>query len=602
MPKGRKSAQSSLVLKPGSIHPRIFFLHFFDVHFLEERGEYARSQRALEEMELAVRFAVILGSRILVPAASYHESDIAARVLRPFIQADAGNLFALLGGGSSLEEFRLEKLEQYRTGSKQHKLYSKRLKQSIGWGRRKRSATRDISSNWMGIADDAGMYRQFSSFLSEGANETALEQAWRDVPERLGKEAFIVPHVVDLLPVNQRNLAAENALHNLVNRFYFDSYARDFPNSSVFQKMSISAGDIIPSGKPTDDIDFPALVKHCRVRNILRKIRNHPIDKLETLAFGRDFVEAFTYSQTNGFAQMTNPAPERYPVDLAILTALPKEREAVEAVFGKGRDKQFKNDPHIYKIIDFKVGDATKTIAVGVLSAMGNTRSGVTSTDFLRSFDAKHTVMVGIAGGCPLPEKGEDDIRLGDVVIGESVLEYDYVKRLEDGSVEVRDSPQRLSYSLTQVVRSLQSYLNGFDTSWLPYRDEVVKQFGLDPSALPPDELLDADGKPVARADDPRRVRSPAIVHFARIGAGDTLLKDPITRDFLRQKHSIAAVEMESAGLRDAGWARSKEIGVVRGVVDYCDGNKDDKWHIIGAISAAAVTRLLFEKLVLASG
>lgn len=555
----------------------------------------------MQEMDLAIRFAIILGSRILVPAASYKESDIAGRMLKPYLYGDTASLFKLLGGGSSLEEFRLDKLEQYRLGSRQHKVYSKPTKQNLGWERRKRSATRDITSDWLSEADNESLYRRFHSLKSDGTTDSEFERAWRDVPARLGKDAFIVPNVTGLLPLKVGNMSAEHALHNLVNRSYFDSYAKDYESSAVFQRMGISTGDVIPSAKPKDDIDFAALLKQCRSRGLLAEIRDCPIEKLETLAFHPSFQEAFQFSQTDGYALMTGPQkPQRYKVDLAILTALPKEREAVEMVFGVGRDKHFDNDPHIYKLIDFHVDGMVKQIAVAVLAGMGNTLSGVTSTDFMRSFDAAHTIMVGIAGGCPLPANAEEDIRLGDVVIGQSIMETDFLKRKPDGSIEYRDSPQKVSYSLTQMVRNLQSYLKGFDTGWVPYRDEAFKAYGLSDEKLPPDVLIGEKGEPVVRLADKRRLFSPAIVHFGRVGAGDTLLKDPVVRDELRAKHDILAVEMESAGLRDAGWSRSQEIGVIRGVVDYCDGNKNDDWHIVGALNAAAVTRLLFEKMIAA--
>tara|TARA_Y100000815_G_scaffold72800_1_gene61563 strand:+ start:21281 stop:22945 length:1665 start_codon:yes stop_codon:yes gene_type:complete len=552
-------------------------------------------------MELAVRFAVILGLRILVPAASYQESDVAGQLLGPFLRSDTASLFKLLGGGSSLEEFRRDKLEQYRRGSAQYEVYSKPLRQNVGWERRKRSATHDITNDWLLEADNEKLYARFHALKADGTSDLDFERAWRDVPGRLGKDAFIVPHVTDLLPIKAGNMAAENALHNLVNRYYFGSYAKDYQDSAVFQNMAISTGDVIPSANPKDDIDFAALLKQCRSRGLLAEIKDCPIDKLETMAFQSSFEEAFRFSQTDGYASMNEvQKPQRYKVDLAILTALPKEREAVEMVFGEGRDKQFENDPHVYKLIDYEIDGMVKQIAVAVLSEMGNTLSGVTSTDFMRSIDAAHTVMVGIAGGCPLPNNAQEDVRLGDVVIGQSIMEIDFLKRKPDGSIEYRDSPQKVSYSLTQMVRNLQSHLKGFDTGWVPYRDQAFEAYGLSVDTLPPDELKGADGEPVVRKSDPRRLLSPAIVHFGRIGAGDTLLKDPTVRDELRAKYSILAVEMESAGLRDAGWSRSQEIGVVRAIVDYCDGNKDDRWHIIGALNAAAVTRLLFEKIIAA--
>jgi nucleoside phosphorylase len=597
MPERSKPTQSSLVLKPGVVRPRVFFLHFFDIHFLEEKGLYAKSDRAISEMALAVRFAVILGSRILIPAASFYESPIAAAVLKPFLDADVGNLFRLVGSGSSLEEFRYEKIDQYRRSSTQKLLYSTGLEQPTGWERRRRSATTDIGISWMADAEGDATLEDFHPHRIGQISDHDFQNAWLQVPERLGREAFIVPHVLGLLPLNSQNLVVENSLHRIVNHHYFQSYAKDF-GAAIFQKMNSFGGDLVPSGNPGDDIDFSSLLKMCRANGFLTRINNSQINELDTLCFDPKFQEAFSMSQIDGTVQSASPAHHLIEVDLAILTALPKEREAVEEVFGKGELKTIDGDPNIYRVIRIDVDGSTKTVVLGVLSGMGNTRSGSSSADFLRSFNARHTLLLGIAGGCPNPSNFESHVRLGDVVIGQSILEHDLVKRLVGGKIEVRDTAQRLSYSITQIVRHMQSDKSGFDVGWLDIRDKALEKYGISPQHLPDDVLHDKDGQSIDHPEDKRRNISPAIVHFGKIGAGDTLLKDPVDRDRLRDEHGIVAVEMEGAGFREAGWSRSREIGIIRGIVDYCDGHKSDDWHTIAAVSAASVARFIFEALV----
>jgi nucleoside phosphorylase len=328
------------------------------------------------------------------------------------------------------------------------------------------------------------------------------------------------------------------------------------------------------------------------------------VGNLERLAFDSRFLEAFSMSQTAGSAELIGREAGgnvRKRVDLAILTALSKEMEAVEAVFGKGRTISRPTDPHLYKWIDLKIGTEVKTIVVAAPSAIGNVRAAVTALDLMRSFEPRYVVMVGIAGGCPNPCEPSEHVRLGDVVIGDSVLEYDHVRRTLGEELEVRDSPQRIAYSWSQAVVHLKSEMTGFSTGWVTWRNAALKRLHQNSTDLPPDILHAYDGSCVPHPADSRRDRSPAIVHVGRVAAGDTLLKDPMLRDLLREKHKIRAVEMESAGLRDASWSRSAEFGVVRGIVDYCDNYKTDDWHLIAAVSAAAVTRLIFETLVLAA-
>jgi nucleoside phosphorylase len=305
-----------------------------------------------------------------------------------------------------------------------------------------------------------------------------------------------------------------------------------------------------------------------------------------------------------GPAELKGPDADnnvRKKVDLAVLTALSKEMQAVEAVFGNGRTISRPNDPHLYKWIELKIGTEVKTIVVAAPSAIGNVRAAVIALDLMRSFEPRYVVMVGIAGGCPNPGQPSEHVRLGDVVIGDSVLEYDHVKRTGDGELELRDSAQRIAYSWSQAVVHLKSEITGFSTDWVVWRDSALKRLHQNATDSPPDILHAYDGSCVPHPADIRRDRTPAIVHVGRVAAGDTLLKDAIRRDFLRDKHKIRAVEMESVGLRDASWSRSAEFGVVRGIVDYCDDYKTDDWHMIAAASAAAVTRLVFQTLVLAA-
>jgi hypothetical protein len=71
--------------------------------------------------------------------------------------------------------------------------------------------------------------------------DAQFERAWLDVPERLGRDAFIVPHVLELLPLPAENLIVEGNLHRIINRNYFNSYAMDY-SCAVFQRMSALGG------------------------------------------------------------------------------------------------------------------------------------------------------------------------------------------------------------------------------------------------------------------------------------------------------------------------------------------------------------------------
>lgn len=589
----------SSFLKPARWHLRHIFLHFFDVHFLEERGASAASGNAKREMDLATRFAVMLGSKIFVPASSYYESQVAREVLRPFIESPIGGRFVLVGGGSSIEEFREEKLPQYLPGSPQRLAYDVALQQSMGWHRRRRSAGRDISAGWTDLLSQGSIGSDFFAFYKARTDERGFEKLWSDVDERLSGKAWIVDHVIGPLGLPDSNLIVRNKLHSIINRGYFGSYAKD-PGASIFQDMLLLGGEIIPTECPENDIQFAPLEKACAMIGILTSIRRALPQDLDEIAAQPEFVSAYAASHSEG----TYPLPKndnqdgRRSVDLAIITALPKELEAVRAVFGDGSLKMMPNDPHLYRIVEMEIAGKIFEVVYATPSAMGNARAAVVGSNLLRSFAPRMTALVGIAGGCPSPSNIETHVRLGDVVISDALVEYDHVKQLPGGALEPRDHPQRASYRWLQATTHLRSGPTGFSEEWRETANQAMKALNEQIPAATQDVLHDPAGARVRHPRDPRRIQGRPIVHVGTIASGDVLLKDPVKRDAVSSQFKARAIEMEGVGMREAVWAQSDDLVVVRGIVDYCDGFKTDQFHMMAAVEAASVLRLMFETLV----
>ena len=75
---------------------------------------------------------------------------------------------------------------------------------------------------------------------------------------------------------------------------------------------------------------------------------------------------------------------------------------------------------------------------------MGNNVAAARGTLLLQHFPkVEAIVMVGIGGGVPSPEKVDDHVRLGDVVVSDrrGVIQYDYIKKTRKVA-EVRASPR----------------------------------------------------------------------------------------------------------------------------------------------------------------
>lgn len=287
-----------------------------------------------------------------------------------------------------------------------------------------------------------------------------------------------------------------------------------------------------------------------------------------------------------------------------VVCALNIEMEAVLATFdwrSDGVEAGPAGDPVQYWIGQYgAVGEDKGVRRVRLASSgMGNNNAAVLATHALRSFYSRlqHVVMVGIAGGCPNHLKAEDHVRLGDIVVStKGVVQYDYQKRLED-AVLYRSMPQKASKQLIDAASTLEikSSNPANPVPWMPWIDRATKDDSR--FARPQTDILHVGNAVVDHPPDPARRTDTPRVHGGMIGSANILLKNPKLRDDVRDRFGVRAIEMEGSGIMDAGWAMEKDIMVVRGVCDYCDGYKDDSWQRYAALAAAAYTRSLIEAL-----
>ncbi len=90
---------------------------------------------------------------------------------------------------------------------------------------------------------------------------------------------------------------------------------------------------------------------------------------------------------------------------------------------------------------------------------------------------------------------------------------------------------------------------------------------------------------------DERDSTEPQI-HYGIIASGNTLVKDAVERDRIAEDigKDCICVEMEAAGLMN-----HFPCLVIRGICDYADTHKNDKWQRYAAATAAAYSRELLD-------
>ncbi|THW78366.1 ankyrin repeat protein, partial [Aureobasidium pullulans] len=239
-------------------------------------------------------------------------------------------------------------------------------------------------------------------------------------------------------------------------------------------------------------------------------------------------------------------------------------------------------------------------------------------------------LLVGIGGGVPV-NTDAGPIRLGHIVVSQpsgqhsGAVQYDHGKAeagqfvrtgflappptvLLSAANALEDDPrQGAGDPLIQNLRRIDTSKGDFkkfkrpsldqDKLYEPEyvhlnKDQSCKRCGCDASRLVDRNAQDSDDGSDSEADDESAHEGGddrLIVHRGTIASGEKVMRDAMQRDALAQDDKILCFEMEAAGaLNDFPCL------VVRGISDYSDSHKNDKWHGYAAAVAAAYARELF--------
>jgi nucleoside phosphorylase len=234
---------------------------------------------------------------------------------------------------------------------------------------------------------------------------------------------------------------------------------------------------------------------------------------------------------------------------LVVLTALDLEYQAVRAHL-TGLQRRPHSAGTLFEVGRLHEGGGRVAIAV---TGEGNPGAAVLAERAIAMFRPQALLFVGVAGGL------KDDISLGDVVVATKTYAYHGGKDGDKGFLSrprAWEAPHELDQISRYVARS---------GSWI--------------------KLLTPDS-----------IQQPPTVHFKPIAAGEVLLNSrdtPLAQQLLRTYNDAVAIEMESAGVSQAGHLnRSLPVLTVRGISDKADGAKHTTdgagWQPVAAAHAAA--------------
>jgi nucleoside phosphorylase len=303
------------------------------------------------------------------------------------------------------------------------------------------------------------------------------------------------------------------------------------------------------------------------------------------------------------------------------IAALPIERAAAIAVLDERHDAPKGFEQHPSDTNSYAWGRIGKhNIAIASLPAgvYGTRPAAVTAARFLTSLPhIKVGLLVGIGAGVARPDQ-DQDIRLGDVVVGQPEGKTGGVIQYDLGKVEMGQKWKRkgiLSMPPLVLLHALATLQAEHEIApsripdilhemWMA-NSQMVKPKNKIPGfvhqGFENDRLFKSThghvgGTTCANCDpaweierDPRDTTDPEI-HYGIIASGDTLVKDAAARDKILQDNDEECLCFDTVA---AGVVNCFPCLVIKGICDYADSHRNDRWQRYAAATAAAYAKEL---------
>lgn len=255
---------------------------------------------------------------------------------------------------------------------------------------------------------------------------------------------------------------------------------------------------------------------------------------------------------------------------------------------------QHESDTNTYAL--GRMGNHNVVAACLPFQECGTNAASKVASDLEKSFPLiQWYFVVGIGGGIP---SEKHDVRLGDVVVSNGVMQHDLGKTVQKDSKFLRSGMmQRPARSLMTAISLIQS-----DPK---HRHDVLDEHvqcivSLRPEYACPDPSMDKLFEPSVQHEDdrgtcencngpqvPKRARAPGPhIHYGIIASGNQVIKNAMKRDWIGREMNALCVEMECAGVMT-----TRDCLVIRGICDYADSHKNDDWHNYAAATAAAYAK-----------
>lgn len=498
------------------------FLHYFDIHFIEDKGAAVNSTGFKSEMRLATRMAVASAEQVIIPTASYFESQACREIIDELGTLKELGIIELIGSSPNIEEFIRERLDAtfYKEGSRQQLAYQACLHSNIEipYLRREKNTTGDIREKWNSLVQsdelskrlrqDLGDFRQF--------NENRLEL----VPGELGPAAFISEYVLPILDIKpDAPPLLRSRLKDVINEAYFNSYTSEL-NAGIVVDLSFLAGSSVPTfGK---NLSYRKMLRHLLETDRLNFFRdaapeqlivigNEPewklaLEKHATYADARHLKPttaktnlASTPFIANNQSMETELNQETHKEKILCVVVSTSEHKSVikalDSAFGEGKDTQIGENWGAY----YSDRESSVEWRVFKLSFQGETEAAAAVTALIHQVQPTLSLMIGM---CMAIER---DIPLGSVILPNEIFHLDHTRITTDGTSH-RPHGTRVDnslYKLSELVAARNDEeTSGYKvitskalaTATVKIEDRSAAIFGYIEQALPDAIAFDMEG------------------------------------------------------------------------------------------------------------
>jgi nucleoside phosphorylase len=293
---------------------------------------------------------------------------------------------------------------------------------------------------------------------------------------------------------------------------------------------------------------------------------------------------------------------------VGVVCALSIELAAVAAMFDE-RHRSLElgsNNSNTYSLDH--IGKHNVVIAALPAGRYGTNPAAVVAAQMRHRYTSmRFGLLVGIGGGVPTEQ---NDVRLGDIVVSMpaetfgGVIQFDLGKKIQ--GLDMLDRRGSLNSPPEVVLTALAALRAAHEMQKSTVQDHITKMFDsyemMRSNYACPGESLDRlfpseleHPNPGAECGSqcldsiitrPVRPGLNEFIHYGLIASGNVVVKDAITRDRWAQQHKILCFEMEAAGLMN-----TFPCLVIRGICDYADSHKNDRWQRYAAAKAAAYAK-----------